>query len=155
VPSPVGTKALLVVPDAHCPWRERARRPSTARHGKNRLAFLHDLFPLQPPRPGGVAFGVHLDALPGEAGDRAVVRARGHLARQEFAAARALLETTIARFPQSLRAHVLLSHVLLREGRDWAAAENALRAVLALDPENAEARRNRALLIQERGSNGA
>jgi hypothetical protein len=34
----------------------------------------------------------------------------------------------------------------LQEGRDWAAAANALRDVLALDPANTEAHHNLSLL---------
>jgi FkbM family methyltransferase len=41
---------------------------------------------------------------------------------------------------------VLLSHVLLQEGKEPAAAEQALRDVLSLDPQNAEARQNLAVL---------
>jgi hypothetical protein len=44
----------------------------------------------------------------------------------------------------------VLSHVLLQEGRDPAAAEQALHAVLELDPQSAEARHNLALLLRER-----
>src|SRR5262249_43924835 len=64
-----------------------------------------------------------------------LLQARGQLARKEFAAARQLLEAVVARAPQALRPRELLSHVWLQEGQDWAAAERALRDVLALDPE--------------------
>ena len=40
--------------------------------------------------------------------------------------------------------------MLLQEGRDLAAAERALRDVLALDPQHAEARNNLAVLLRER-----
>jgi cytochrome c-type biogenesis protein CcmH/NrfG len=50
---------------------------------------------------------------------------------------------------------VILSHVLLQEGRDWAAAEGALRQVLALDPSHAEARQNLALLLRQQGRQAA
>jgi glycosyltransferase involved in cell wall biosynthesis/tetratricopeptide (TPR) repeat protein len=78
-------------------------------------------------------------------------RARAYLARQEFAEARQLLEEMIEVHPTALRPHVLLTHVLLQEGRDPAAAENALRAVLALDPNHAEARHNLAVVCQRNG----
>jgi Flp pilus assembly protein TadD len=42
---------------------------------------------------------------------------------------------------------VLLSHALLQEGKDWPAAEQALRKVLELDPGNVEARNNLAVLL--------
>jgi GT2 family glycosyltransferase/Tfp pilus assembly protein PilF len=86
--------------------------------------------------------------LPMEA---AVVRARGHLARREFAAARQELEAAIARDPQALWPRVILTHVLLQEGRDWDAAERALRDVLVLDPHHAEAQRNLEVLLRQQG----
>src|SRR5262249_57808996 len=67
----------------------------------------------------------------------AVLRARGHLARKEFAPARRLLEAAITAAPEALWPRVILTHALLQEGRDWAAAERALRDVLALDPDHA------------------
>jgi glycosyltransferase involved in cell wall biosynthesis/predicted Zn-dependent protease len=87
-----------------------------------------------------------LAADPGRAGEAAVLRARGLAARKQFAEARRLLEETAARHPQALWPRVALSHVLLQEGRDWAAAAKALRDVLALDPANSEAHYNLGLL---------
>jgi tetratricopeptide (TPR) repeat protein len=91
-----------------------------------------------------------LEALPHGAAEAALLRARAHLARQEFAPARQLLEEAIVRAPQALAPRVLLSYVFLQEGRDRAGAERALRAVLALDPENPEARGNLAVLLRQR-----
>jgi GT2 family glycosyltransferase/tetratricopeptide (TPR) repeat protein len=85
------------------------------------------------------------------AAEAAALRARGQLARREFAAARACLEEVIVREPQALRPRIILSHVLLQEGRDWAAAEQALRTVLARDPGQDEARRNLAVLLRQQG----
>ncbi len=95
--------------------------------------------------------GDELDAL--------VLRARGHLARREFDAARRLLEEAIAREPRALLPRVVMSYVWLQEGRDPAAAERALLDVLALCPDHAEARRNLAVLRAQRrmhapGGNG-
>jgi Flp pilus assembly protein TadD len=91
----------------------------------------------------------HLESLcPLEA---AVLKARVHLARKEFAAARRLAEEAIAAAPQELRPRVVLSHILLQEGRDWAAAEQALREVLVLDPGQVEAQHNLALLLRKQG----
>jgi GT2 family glycosyltransferase/tetratricopeptide (TPR) repeat protein len=81
--------------------------------------------------------------------EAAVLRARGALARQEFGAARTTLEAAIAAAPAAVWPRVLLSHVLLQEGRDWPAAERALRDVLALEPGHAEARCNLAVLAQQ------
>jgi tetratricopeptide (TPR) repeat protein len=86
----------------------------------------------------------------GELGALAI-RARVHLARKEFAAGRRLLEDACPRFAKALEPRQLLSYVLLQEGRDWEAAEAALRAILALDPANSEARQNLTLLAQQQG----
>jgi Flp pilus assembly protein TadD len=45
---------------------------------------------------------------------------------------------------------VFLSYTLLQEGNDLAAAERALRQILSLDPGNAEARQNLAVLLKNR-----
>jgi hypothetical protein len=44
----------------------------------------------------------------------------------------------------------VLSHCLLKKGRDLAAAERVLRKVRELDPGNAEAPKNLPLLLQQR-----
>jgi tetratricopeptide (TPR) repeat protein len=96
-----------------------------------------------------------LEALPQGAAEAAVLRARGCLARRDYAAARALLESAIALSPVALTPRVLLSHALLQEDRDPEAAERALRDVLAVDPNNAEARRNLAVLLRRNGQAAA
>jgi tetratricopeptide (TPR) repeat protein len=73
------------------------------------------------------------------------------LARREFGAARRVLEEAAARFPREVQPRLALSRVLLQEGRDWEAAERALRDVLRLDPGQAEARRNLAVLLKQQG----
>jgi Tfp pilus assembly protein PilF len=45
--------------------------------------------------------------------------------------------------------------VLLQEGRDWEAAEQALRAVLKIDPNHAETQHNLALLLRRLGRQSA
>lgn len=84
-----------------------------------------------------------------------VLRARLHLAHREFAEASRLLEAAIAQAPQALWPRVIRSHVLLQQGQDWAAAEQALRDVLALDPHHAEARRNLDVLLTRQGRGAA
>jgi tetratricopeptide (TPR) repeat protein len=96
-----------------------------------------------------------LGELPDGGTEGVLLRARGLLARQEHARARELAEAAVAEAPGALRPRVLLSHVLLQEGRDFPAAERALRAVLELAPEHAEARRNLALLLSRAGFGGA
>jgi Flp pilus assembly protein TadD len=83
-------------------------------------------------------------------GEAALLRARAHLARGECPAARALLGPLITRSPDAVGPRVLLSIALLREGSDPAAAEAALRDVLALEPGNAGARHNLELLLRQR-----
>jgi tetratricopeptide (TPR) repeat protein len=80
--------------------------------------------------------------------EAAMLRGQASLARKEFAAARGLFEGAIAGAPEAPVPWVLLSHALLQEGRDWAAAERALRKVLQLDPGNLEAHNNLAVLLR-------
>jgi tetratricopeptide (TPR) repeat protein len=87
-----------------------------------------------------------LETNPSGGVDADLLRARGHLARREFSAARRLLEEVVSRAPRALAPRVVLSHVLLQEGGDRAAAEEALQGILALDPSNTEARHNLSVL---------
>jgi tetratricopeptide (TPR) repeat protein len=91
---------------------------------------------------------VRLGSLPGEAENAAVLRARACLSRKEFGAARRLLEGVIARAPRAVPPRLFLTHALLQEGGDPAAAEQALRALLDLDPSQSEAWRNLAVLLR-------
>ncbi len=79
------------------------------------------------------------------------LKARGQVQRGDFAAARQTLEAAIARDGKAFGLRVLLSHALIQEGRDWEAAERALRSVLALDPAHAETRHNLAVLLRRLG----
>jgi glycosyltransferase involved in cell wall biosynthesis/Flp pilus assembly protein TadD len=85
----------------------------------------------------------------------ATLRARAHLARREFAEAREVLQGAIRRQPNDLVPRVLLSHALLQEGADFDAAEQALRDVLDLCPDHAEATSNLAVLVQQRAATHA
>jgi glycosyltransferase involved in cell wall biosynthesis/Flp pilus assembly protein TadD len=78
-------------------------------------------------------------------------RGRLLLARRDFASAQRCFRSACARMPGVLLPRVLLSHALLQEGHDWAAAKAALENVLALDPANREARQNLAVLLREHG----
>jgi tetratricopeptide (TPR) repeat protein len=98
----------------------------------------------------GEAVG-RLEADLGGGVEAAVLRARGHLARHQFDAARSAQAGAIAGSPGAVWPRVILTHVLLQEGRDWAGAERALRDVLALDPGHAEARQNLDLLVRQQG----
>lgn len=85
-------------------------------------------------------------------GDALALRACGCLARREFSQARQLLAQAIVRSPLALLPRVLLSHALLQEGTDRAAAERALRDVLTLAPDHTEAQHNLSILLQQLGS---
>jgi cytochrome c-type biogenesis protein CcmH/NrfG len=71
--------------------------------------------------------------------DAPLLRARAHLARREFAPARALLAEVITRHPGETRPRLLMGRLLIREGADLDAAEQALRDALAIEPDHAEA----------------
>ncbi len=79
------------------------------------------------------------------------LRAVKHLACDELAQARQVLEEALAQAPENLELLVLLSRILLRDGRDWTAAEQALRRILALDPYHTEARNNLTVLLRQHG----
>jgi len=79
------------------------------------------------------------------------LRARGQFQRREHATARRTLDTIIAKDPTVIGPRVLLSHVLLQEGRDWAATERALNDILALEPNHPEANHNLKLLLRRLG----
>ncbi|MCI0655704.1 MAG: tetratricopeptide repeat protein, partial [Acidobacteria bacterium] len=79
------------------------------------------------------------------------LRARGQIQRREYAAARRTLEGVIAQDSGALGPRVLLSQMLLQEGRDWVTAERALRDVLTLDPTHAETQHNLRVLLRRLG----
>src|SRR6185436_16189054 len=87
-----------------------------------------------------------LDSMPVHRLDALLLRARVMMARRQFAEAARLANEAIALAPQAIWPREVLSHVLLAEGRDFAAAEHAVRNVLALDPQHAGARGNLAWL---------
>src|SRR5207237_9385661 len=78
------------------------------------------------------------------------LRARGQVQRKEFPSARRTLEHVIAN-GKALGPRVLLSQILFQEGRDWAAAEGALRDVLTVDRTHAETKHNLTVLLRRLG----
>jgi Flp pilus assembly protein TadD len=66
----------------------------------------------------------------------------------QFAAGRAVVLQLIDRYPAAVEPRMLLSYALLQEGLDFPAAERALHEVLAMAPEDREARHNLAVLRQ-------
>jgi glycosyltransferase involved in cell wall biosynthesis len=93
-----------------------------------------------------------VECLPGAKVEAVILRAQGHMARQEFASAKNLLEEARQQFPQSLLPRVVLSHALLQEGHDLEAAEVALREVLTMDPNHLPTRHNLRVLMHKRGA---
>ncbi len=89
-----------------------------------------------------------LGQMPSASLEKAILRAQLCLARRSFDEARTILEQVIGQAPGSVFARLVLSRVFLQEGRDWKAAEQALRDVLALDPNHAEARNNLEILLR-------
>jgi glycosyltransferase involved in cell wall biosynthesis/tetratricopeptide (TPR) repeat protein len=93
-----------------------------------------------------------LEAQSGHDGPRAigmaVLRGRLRMRQRDYPAARQVLQEALERFPREVYLWVVLSHALLQEGVDRPAAEQALRKVLQLEPGNAEARSNLALLLR-------
>jgi glycosyltransferase involved in cell wall biosynthesis/predicted Zn-dependent protease len=83
-----------------------------------------------------------------------LLRGRALLARKEYAGAQCVAETLIGQAPQELKPRILLSHVHLRHGADWSAAEQALLEVLTIDPLNNEALHNLRVLLDQQGRNG-
>jgi tetratricopeptide (TPR) repeat protein len=88
-----------------------------------------------------------LEAEPCSAVAALVLRARGHLARQEFGPAQQLLEEAIARDPHAEAPRVFLTHLLLQTGQD-AGAEQALRQVLERNPRHAPSWNNLVLALR-------
>ena len=82
------------------------------------------------------------------ASDGAILRARLHLAKKEFAAARTILNQLIAQNPQAMAPRFHLTHVLLGEGQDWQAAEQALRDLLKIDPRQPQGWYNLVALLR-------
>jgi glycosyltransferase involved in cell wall biosynthesis/predicted Zn-dependent protease len=96
-----------------------------------------------------------LESFPEGTLEAPIVRARRHLAQREFGPARQLLEELLVRTPEATWVRVILSRVLLEEGRDLAAAERVLREVLALAPGHPEATHNLTVLLRGQGRGGS
>ena len=71
-----------------------------------------------------------------------VAQARLDMHRREFVQARSLLERAVIMAPSDVTVREALAHVFISEGQDWAAVEEALLAVLELNPEHTAAQAN-------------
>jgi tetratricopeptide (TPR) repeat protein len=79
------------------------------------------------------------------------LRARGPVQRKDYAGARRTLDAVLAQDAGALGPRVLLSQVLVQEGRDWEAGEHALREVLTVAPDHAETKHNLGILLRRLG----
>jgi tetratricopeptide (TPR) repeat protein len=82
--------------------------------------------------------------------DALLLRARAQMVRRKFGEARRLAEMAISQAPQAFAPRDVLSHILVLEGRDWAAAEAAVREVLARQPNNPTAKINLSVVLRQR-----
>jgi glycosyltransferase involved in cell wall biosynthesis len=83
------------------------------------------------------------------------LRARGQVQRKDYAAARRTLAAVLAQDPGAVGPRVLLSQVQIQEGREWGAAEQSLRDVLAIAPDHAETKHNLTILLRRLGRGAA
>ena len=91
-----------------------------------------------------------LEARPERDGILPALQARQKLARQDLAGARKILEAGMARAPQALWLRFFLADLLQRVAHDEKAAEQQLRAILALAPTEPQARLKLAQLLAGR-----
>jgi tetratricopeptide (TPR) repeat protein len=80
-----------------------------------------------------------------------LMKARIHLAKGEFGAARWQLSQLIDRHPHVMAPRLLLCNALIEEGKDWHAAERALIDVIERLPDDADAQRNLDLVRRKLG----
>lgn len=78
-----------------------------------------------------------------------VLRVRLLLQRQDFSGAKEAAELAIERYPEEIEPRVVMSHVLLQEGSNLQAAEDALREILKRDPQHREALNNLSVLLHQ------
>jgi glycosyltransferase involved in cell wall biosynthesis/tetratricopeptide (TPR) repeat protein len=78
-----------------------------------------------------------------------LLKARALLAQRQFDESRAIICAMIDKYPRVLQWRVLLSHAWLQEGKDFHAAEAALRQILNIDPSHSEARHNLEILLRD------
>ncbi|AWM39103.1 GDP-mannose-dependent alpha-(1-6)-phosphatidylinositol monomannoside mannosyltransferase [Gemmata obscuriglobus] len=91
---------------------------------------------------------------PAGAAEGAVLEARWKTARGDHAGAAAVLEAAVAEQPGARGPRVALVHARVAAGAAPAALEAALRGVLVVDPNNAEARRNLEALLSHGSASG-
>jgi tetratricopeptide (TPR) repeat protein len=92
-----------------------------------------------------------VDSAARESLDGAFLHARLYLAKNDFPAARDVLEPAVGRYPEQPFLWDALSFALLQEGKDLRQAERVLHTVLELEPANANARRNLAVFLRNQG----
>jgi tetratricopeptide (TPR) repeat protein len=90
---------------------------------------------------------MRLSQLPHYALDVELLKAKVFLVKKRFKEAKQILLAAIDRDHELLAAKILLSHVYLQEGIDWQGAQNALKSILEINPQNREAIQNLDLLV--------
>jgi glycosyltransferase involved in cell wall biosynthesis len=80
-----------------------------------------------------------------------VLEARLRLAQKDYTGAAALLEAAVEDFPRAPGMRVTLSHVRMADGSPPEVIEEALKAILELDPANPQARHNMQVLLRNTG----
>jgi glycosyltransferase involved in cell wall biosynthesis/tetratricopeptide (TPR) repeat protein len=86
--------------------------------------------------------------------DALVLRAQMHRVRREFDHGRILLEQARTRWPDSLPVLIQYSYMLLEQDTDHVLADQVLAEILARDPGNSTAQRNRQVLHLRAGWTG-
>lgn len=81
-----------------------------------------------------------------------ILRARADAGRGHFDEAKRVLREEIRRNPASAQPRIAYSQVLLQENRDLPGAAQALRDVLALDPQHRDSQRNLKRLMERLGT---
>lgn len=97
-----------------------------------------------------VAASLHEQAPNGPAEAEALL-GRCRIEQGNFEAARKALESAVERYPNSVGVRVAMSYALMRGGAPPEEVEPALQAILALDPDNAQARRNLEVVLRKTG----
>jgi tetratricopeptide (TPR) repeat protein len=157
-PTLVGFKGRCALAEVYRDWGRPAEaeaqyRLALAEEPNFMVAWLclSDLLTSQAKWDAAEAVACEVEARPGGAITAMLLRSRAHMFRGEFADARQLAEQAIAQAPNLVGPREVLSHVLVLEGRDWAAAEQAVRDLLALQPGNPTALHNLAVVQRAQG----
>jgi glycosyltransferase involved in cell wall biosynthesis/Tfp pilus assembly protein PilF len=134
--------------EAEALWRQAAaERPDSTRLWLR----MADLYAAQKRWDAMEVLARRLEGEYARPADAALVRARVHAGRQDFGEARRLAEEAMRLAPGTIGPREVRAQVLLLEGKDLPAAEQALRDVMALDPGNPAARHRLVAFLAQTG----